>query len=396
MMRLPVTLALKEMRHDWQAAACFVAALVGVLAPLLIILALKNGMIAALLGRLIDDPSNRELIAVGAGQHNAAFFTEIAARDDVAFVMPATRSINAVANAVRHRDARKLERRVALIPSAPGDPLSQGAEVAPGAVLLSASLATALEANPGDTVQLRIDRRIDGEDQIGLRDLTVAGVVPAEFWSLSALFVSLPDLLAIERFRDDIAVTPETWTDPAPAPESYASFRLYAETLADVGPLERALASRGVDSRPRARNVELLIGFQRNLNILFAVIAVLATGGFWAAMAANLRGNVERQRVSLSLLSLMGMQDRARRLVPVVQSVVLVMVGVAATLLIIAPVLVVVNIAFSPESVPRVALLRPMDVLACIILGLATAVTASIWAAKSIEEITPDEVLHAN
>ncbi|MEM7710026.1 MAG: ABC transporter, partial [Pseudomonadota bacterium] len=157
-MRLPVELALKDLRHDWQAAACFVAALVGVLAPLLVILALKNGVILTLLGRLVDDPSNRELIALGAGHHDAAFFADVAARDDVAFLLPATRRINAVANAVRHPAARELERAVTLIPSGPDDPLSPEAHVSEGRVVLTAQLAQTLEADPGDVLELRVER----------------------------------------------------------------------------------------------------------------------------------------------------------------------------------------------------------------------------------------------
>ena len=134
-MRLPVGLALREMRHDWQAAACFMAALVGALAPLLIILALKNGAIDGMLGRLVEDPANREIIAVGAGRHDPEFFNQMRARDDVLFVTPKTRNINAQANAVQNKSARKLVRRVSLIPSAPGDPLSTTADVASGVML---------------------------------------------------------------------------------------------------------------------------------------------------------------------------------------------------------------------------------------------------------------------
>lgn len=395
-MRVAAALALREMRHDWQAAACFVAALVGVLAPLLIVLALKNGAIAALLGQLVDDPSNRELIAVGAGRHGPAFFDGLAARGDVAFVLPATRSINAVADAVRNRDARRLERRVTLIPSAPGDPISPEAAVAPGRVVLSAPLARALDAGPGDTVELRVDRRIGRDGQTAVAALEVAGLVPPTLYGRKAMFLSLPDLLAVERFRDDATVTPGTWTDPAPAPAHYASFRLYAATLAAVAPLERALAGQGVETRPRARNVALLIAFRRNLDILFAVIAALAAAGFWAAMAANLRGSVERQRVSLSLLALMGLAERERRLIPTVQGVVLVALGVVATLMLVLPVLAVINQVFTPEGVARVARLGPADLGATVFLGLATAVTSSVWAVKSIGEIKPDEVLRAN
>lgn len=395
-MNLPVTLALKELRHDWQASACFVAALVGVLAPLLIILALKNGVIETLLGRLIEDPSNRELIAIGAASHAPAFFEQMAGRDDVAFILPATRSINAVANGVRNRDARRLERNVTLIPSGPDDPLSPDASVAPGTVVLSQSLAHDLEITPGSTVEIRIDRRLDSAAQTGIRNLKVVGLIPPELYGRNALFLSLPDLIAIERFRDDATITPETWTDASPTPEVYASFRLYAKRLQDIATLETDLASQGIATRPRAENVTLLISLRRSLNLLFGVIAVLAAIGFWAAMAANLRGAVERQRVSLSLLSLLGLSTAARRAIPAVQSTVLVMGGVAVTLSLILPILFFINRGFTPEGVDRIARLGAIDLAGTVCLGLVTAITASAWAVYAIGDISPDEVLRAS
>lgn len=395
-MKLPTTLALRELRHDWQAAACFVAALVGVLAPFLIILALKNGAIDALLGRLVEDPSNREIIALGAGDYDGEFFDEMRAREDVLFVTPKTRSINAQANIVRHRQTRSVERRVSLIPSAPGDPISPDADVAPGRVVLSSRLAEALNAGAGDTVEIRIDRRIDTQLETARRDVAVAGVVPPERYGRAAMFISIEDMVAIERFRDDASITPETWTDPAPLPESYASFRLYARALDDIGTLERHLTDLGKRSRLRVENVDLLLSFQRNLNLLFAIIAGLAVVGFWAAMASNLRGSVERQRTSLSLLNLLGMSEQGRRLIPVTQSVILVTSGVIITLGLVLPMLFTINRFFTPDGFEQIARLGPTHIFYTLSLGLLTAITASGWAVFAIKDIKADEVLRTS
>ena len=368
----------------------------GVLAPLLIILALKNGAISSMVDRLVEDPSNRELIAIGAATHGADFFDGLRARQDVAFVVPATRSINAVANAVRHQVARKLERTVTMIPSAAGDPLSGKTSVSPGVVLLSAKLAENLEADVGATLELRIDRRIDDIPETAVRDMTVGGIVPDALYSRAALFVSLPDLVAVEKFRDDRAVTTDNWTEPRAAPDAFASFRLYATSLGDIGSLERYLESIGVNNRPRAENVEVLIAFQRGLNILFFVIAALAFAGFWAAMAANLRGTVERQRVSLSLLRFLGLSERGRQSMPVIQSVVLVTFGVVITLLLVLPTLALINLWFTPDTFDRIAFLQFQQVFWLLLLGLLTAVTASIWAIIAIRGISSDEVLRAS
>ncbi|GFE64091.1 ABC transporter [Litoreibacter roseus] len=391
-MALSLTLALKDMRHDWQSALCFVAALVGVLAPLLIILALKNGIIGTMVGRLIDDPNNRQLIAVGAGSHTPAFFDEMRARDDVAFIVPATRSINTVANALRNRNPRALERAVPLIPTGPGDPLLPDIPLTEGQAVASDTLREQLSLEIGSTVEMVIGRELDSQSQTARADLTVTGFVPPDLYGRAALFISLPDLLAVERFRDDASVTPETWRNPAPF-DRYASFRIYAKSLDDLRPLQIYLEEQGVQVRPRAENATLLLLFRKNLNILYAAVAVIAALGFWAAMAANLRGMVERQRIAFSLLTLLGLPEAQRRLIPILQSTTLVILGVAATLVLVLPAIALINLGFATAPGQFIARLSMLDIAATLTLGLITALTASIWAVAAIGNIHSEEVL---
>lgn len=391
--RLPWSLARRELRHEWQSAVCFVAALVGILAPLLVMLALKNGMIGTMVGRLVEDPSNREILAVGAGRYGADFYDGLAARPDVAFLLPSTRSINAQANAVRNADARQLERAVTLIPSAPGDPLVGAPAVSDGTLWVTATLAEKLGAAPGATLEMIIEREIDGRAERVRRDLSVGGIVPRDLYGRDAVFLSLNDLQAVERFRDDRTITPDTWTDARPAPDTYASFRLYAATLSDIGPLLKHLDALGAQARPRAENAELLLNFRQNLNLIYTLLATLAVIGFWAAMAANLRGMVERQRIVFSLLDLLGLPTRDRQLVPVLQGQILVQCGILLTLVIVLPVTFGINLMFADGGPDVIATLGWRDVLATMALGAVTGVTATVWALRAIVSIKPSEVL---
>jgi len=392
--KLPLFLATRELRSDWLASLCFIAALVGVLAPLLIILALKNGVIGAMVGRLIEDPSNRELISVGAGTHDSTFFETFTARPDVAFMIPATRSINTSADAVRNTAGRKVERSVPLIPSASGDPLIDGeVVVAPGQVIVSQTLADTLGVGVGDAVEILIGRNVDGRSEIARTNLLVLGIVPKVRYGRAAIFISLSDLLSVERFRDDAKIEPDRWRDTQPDPPSYASFRLYAASLQDLEVLQRDLAEMSVRVRPRAENATLLLGFRKNLNILYVAVAVLAVFGFWAAMAANLRGMVERQRIAFSLLDLIGLPQQARSMIPIWQSLILVSLGILVTILVVLPITVAINGFFQSADGAFVARLGFADLGATLVLGLLTALTASIWAASAVCEITPDEVL---
>jgi len=392
-MKLALTLTLRGLRHDWQGSLCFIAALVGVLAPLLVVLSLKNGVVGTMVERLVDDPSNRELLAVGAGSYGPEFFAEMAVRDDVDFLIPATRSINTVANALRNSANRRVERAVPLIPTAQGDPLLEGLVVTQGQAAISQKLAEALGVSTGDTLDMIIGRQIDGISENARADLQVIGIVSEQFYSRSALFIALPDLLAIERFRDDAAVSAETWRDTETAQSTYPSFRLYAQNLDDLTALEAEVIARGGQVRPRAENASLLLLFRKNLNILYAAIACIAAVGFWAAMAANLRGIVERQRVSYSLLDLLGLTEKARSLMPMFQSMILVGAGILVTLALVVPIILLINLGFASGPNQVIARLGVADLIGTIALGGVTAVTASLWAAIAIRNIETNEVL---
>jgi putative ABC transport system permease protein len=390
---LPRDLAIRELRHDWQAAACFVSALVGVLAPLVILLALKNGVIGSMVDRLVEDPSNREIIAIGAESYDKAFFVEIGSRDDVGFLTPATRRINAAASAVRNPVNRALERGVPLVPSADGDPLLSDGAARPGAVWLSHSLSQALSLSAGEQIEMLIGREIDGNRETARVTFQVAGIAAPDAVSQQAMFLSLPDLLAVEAFRDDKSITVETYDTRRAPPERYASFRLYARDLTDLPALLGALEARGVQVRPRAENATLLLAFRSNLNLLYIGIAIIAVAGFWAAMAANLRGMVERQRVVFSLLLLLGMSRGAAARVPLIQSVILVLGGVFVTLILTMPVLLVINAVFVETSGDALAKLGVVDVVVTVLLGVLTAGTAALWAMRSVSQIETEEVL---
>lgn len=392
-MILSLVLALRELRRDWIAAGCFMAALVGVLGPMLILLALKNGVIGGMVNLLVQDAANREIIAVGTGRHDAAFFDWLSNRSDVAFLTPATRSINALADGLRASGGGKTVRSVPLIVSAQGDPLLGELKVSAGQVWISQSLADELDLGGKTEIALFIGREIDGNQETAQLQVSIIGTVPFERYRRPAVFISLPDMVAIERFRDSAAVSQQDWLQDVQAPESYASFRLYARSLADLEPLMDALAQKGVESRPRAENAVLLLKFQKNVNLIYLVISALALFGFWAAMAANLRGMVERRRIAYSLLRLMGMPRNVRRLIPLWQSAVLIGMGIILTLGIVWLALLLLNLTFPADGGELIAALGIRDVAGTFVVGGLTALTAAFWAMWAATGIPSEEVL---
>ncbi|WP_424980034.1 FtsX-like permease family protein [Leisingera sp. S232] len=392
-MRHAIRLALRELRQEWLSAGCFVFALAGVLAPLLILLALKNGVIGTMVDRLVENPANREIIPIGVKTYDASFLAELAQREDVAFIVPATRRINAQATAVRNSANRNMERGVPLIPSGAGDPIVNGTPVTEGRVWITTATARAMDAGAGAELEILIGRDIDGTREIARQTMTVAGVVPESLNGRHGLYIALEDLLKAERFRDQASVSADRYNSRAEPPVKYAGFRMYATDLTALSGLLADLEALEIQARPRAGNVALLLGFRDNLNVLYVFIAVTAGFGFWAAMAANLRSMVERQRVVFSLLRLLGMRSSHCAQVPMIQSFCLVGLGVLLTLGFVWLGIGAINSVIQPAGSDPVAYLGFWDVACTALLGCLTALTAASWAIRAVYTVEMSEVL---
>ena len=88
-------MALRDYWHERALSLCAVLALATVLAPLLILFGVRNGVISNLQERLLQDPRNLEIVPVGSGKYGKAFFEELRKRPDVGYVVPQTRAIAA-------------------------------------------------------------------------------------------------------------------------------------------------------------------------------------------------------------------------------------------------------------------------------------------------------------
>jgi len=91
-----------------------------------------------------------------------------------------------------------------IIPSAAADPLLNLPDITLSAnqVILSARAAQRLQADVGDSVRVRVSRRLDGINERGELNLIVVAVLDAARFGRAAGFVAPPLLLELERFRD--------------------------------------------------------------------------------------------------------------------------------------------------------------------------------------------------
>ncbi len=317
-------LAWRDFLHERIMSACFILALSAVLLPLLVLFGLKFGIIGNLLAPLTEDPRYRQIVPAGSGSFDPAWFDAMAARGDVAFIVPRTRAIAAT---MRLRVPASDEGRiisVELVPSAAGDPVLDELE-APTAydrVVLSLDAAEKLGVGAGARVEGIVSRTLSGNAETELMPLEVTGVASPAAFARDGMFVSHELMVAVEDFRDGRAVPQMDW-DGAEVDDSaraFAGFRLYAAELEDVAGLRRGLMAQGIDVRTRIADIELVQSLDRNLSIVFWIIAIIAAMGYGLSFGSSVWANIDRKRREFSVLRLTGFRTRGIVWFPVLQA----------------------------------------------------------------------------
>jgi putative ABC transport system permease protein len=392
-----IRLAYRDAGHEQRITLCLTLALLAVLAPLLVLFGLKFGLVDTLAQRLIQLPSNREIIGVGSGYYDADWFRTMDARSDVEFVIPNTRRIAASLTTLRHPMTAKEAHGVQMLPTGPGDPLLApiSAPTRIDQVVLAGLTARKLGAVVGDRLRARIDRRRNDRAESVALDLTVVGIAADSALPLDGVFVPLELLTATEDYRDGFTVERFQWPGKPPVggERPFARFRLYARSIYDVASLQDRLIESGVEVRTNAAEIESMQALDRNLSRVFWLLAALGSGGFVASLAANLLANVDRKQRELSILRLLGFPTRALVLFPVIQAGLIGAGGAIAALLAYWLVAEMLNGWFAASLQPRelICQLLPGHVLVALGATLLCAVVASAWAGYRAARIDPAE-----
>jgi putative ABC transport system permease protein len=407
-LREVVRLAWRDFLHDGRISTCVVLALMAVLAPLLLLFGLRFGVIDTIAVRLVEDPRNREILGAGSGHFDEEWFQAMQARRDVAFIVPSTRRLAASFNALVDPVTDTRLSGVQMIPTAPGDPLLAGMPAIPagqvpadqlpvehGEIILSEPAARKLGVGAGADVTALIQRQRGGDLEAVSLPLHVTGIAPASAFPDEAAFVRLDLLVATEDYRDGFAVPHLGWPgdDLPSARRVYPRFRLYATSIYDVAGLRDALAGMGIEVRTKADEVAAMQALDRNLGLVFWLLAAIGTSGFLASLAASLVANVERKRRELSVLRLVGFPTGSIIAFPMVQAGLVGLIGAAVALLAYAGVALVLNGLFtaSLRAGERICRLLPEHVVAAIAGTLLCAVAASAWAGLRAARIEPAE-----
>jgi putative ABC transport system permease protein len=386
-MGLTLRLALADLRHRPVLALCAALGLAAVLAPLILLAGLREGVIGGLRAALLEDPRATEIVTIANRDIPPEALAALAARRDVAFLVPRTRALSA---AIQIEEPGGRFGRVELLPSAPGDPLLAGAGPAhPAEVIASASLAQRLSLRPGAALIGVVGRNAGGERQLLRLPLTIAAIAPPAAAPRDALFGAIGLLATVEDFLDG-ALGEDAAPGDSAGPRPFAGARLHAARIEAVPGLAADLAAAGLPVASRAEEVGALLRLDRDLALLFAILAGMGGAGYLVSLAVGIWAQVERQRRDLALMALFGLSRAARRAVPVVQAATIGIGGAVIGVVLALVAEAVLNAAFAGGVTGgrAVSVITPAITGGAIVATCAGAIlsaAAGAWRAAAIE-----------
>lgn len=387
-------LAVHDLRAESRLALCMVAGLAAVLAPLLVLLGLKNGVVERVRAELIENPMVRQITNLATRSFDAEFFAAMAARSEVVFVIPRARSLNSEAVFAR-ATAGAPARNAEIVPTGPNDPLLRGLPPpGVGEIVPQANFAARIGLVPGQEVTMRVPGAA-GIPPLVLR-LRVAAIAPLAATGREAVLVHPHVARLISAYTDQELPPTATPQDAARLPFTAAEgFRLHVRTLADVPRIDALLRAQDVPVLSRADDVQALFGMDRALTLLFVLLAGLGGLGYVISLGVSLYANVERKQREMSLLRLIGVRRGELTIFTVVQATA---IGAAGALL-AAAVAVAMQAglnAWWPLGDPAqpsapLSVILPRDLLVALLCSMAGAALAALVAGLRAAAIEPAE-----
>jgi putative ABC transport system permease protein len=391
-LRLITGLVLKDIVHEFAAFACSTIGLAAVLAPLLLLFALRSGIVEGMRSDLIDDPRAREIVNVVNRGHTQAFFDALTKSPDVAFVIPRTRTLSATILLANTKSPQELA-RAELFATAPGDPLLRGlSQGRPDEIILSDSLARRLGLAAGDQTIASVQRQQGGQMQAAQVVLQVSAIAPASRFARDAVFAPLAFNLGVEDFQDGrlSALTEPTQFIRDPD-RRYAGFRIYAKRLEDVSIIDRRLRPEG-EVFSRIDDVEMLLSLDRNLTLLFLLIAGLGGGGFVLSLGVGIWSAIDRKQGDLGILRLLGATRSDMILFPFIHGQVVALCGAGiATILALSICDLMNTIHMTGGGTREIGVLSGSAVSGGAAVSVICAAIATVIAGWRAARITPVE-----
>ncbi len=393
-----IQLSFRDYSHEWRMSGCFVLALSAVLAPMLILFGLKFGIVTSMVQELVEDPVNREITLVGSGRYNDAWIERYRNRSDVEFIVPKTRALAATIQLKSDSSGRILSTE--LFATGEHDPMLRRLASSPkdySQVVLSQNAAKRLNVTAGSQLDASLARQYQGRRERVHLPLEVIGVVDASITSRNLAFVHLDLLIASENFKDGREVKELQWGGSVETdePRTYPSFRLYASSIYEVEQLVVDLEKEGARVKANVSEITTVQSIDRNLSMIFWIIALVGALGVSFSLGASLWANVDRKRKELSVLRLVGFKSARIILFPVLQSCYTAVLGWLLAVLVYLVAEYLINSVLAPNLnlKQELCFLLPEHFLWAFALTMLVAIYAAILGGLRAAKIEPSDGL---
>lgn len=389
-----VALALRQL---WRAPArglLAVLLLVASLTPFLLVWSLKVGQVDPLIASIRANPSNLEISLHNDQVLSDGQLAQLRQLPGLGYFEPTTRGLSL--RAYISRDRRSPRGAVGLLPSTEGDPLLDGG-VAPGldeAVLTSGAM-TLIGAAVGDRITLSSGRG-NGSAAFAV-ELTVLGSLDAARLSGDKLLINPQLAFELESYIDEYAVPRLglAGRDPGGKLPQPASARIYADSLEDVVPLERALEEAGFFASIANSGVALAQSLDRAAQLLVQCIGSALLAGAAAAQWVGMALCYLPQRRQVALLRLMGAGPRTVLAYVLTLGMGIASLGIATSTIAFVALSTWLNAAAPVSGIVGNSLSRldVLDLAAFAAAGLLLAVSVSLVFARLFGTIQPSGAL---
>ena len=303
-------LALKALKFEKLVSFCLIAYLCSVIAPLLLLFSLRFGIITNLEENLKQDPSNLEIKFMSGYKLGDEFFESLKENPHVQFVLPLTRSLSVTTSVFANG---KLIDRIDAMPTAKNDPLVLRSGITQdlglNEVFMSKSLAEDLKLKVGDSLKLKISRKLNDVNENSVQTFTLKGIIDSRYLQLRKILINFDTLVYMEDYRDGF--NPPVFSDGSKlnqARDSFAKARLYVKTLDDVEPMSKMLR-QSYSITDSSDQIEKLNKITSILNFVFTAIALVSVVGGLLAATGLIFTNLKRRLQGFALLKLTGINN---------------------------------------------------------------------------------------
>ena len=394
----PWYLAWRDYVHEYALSFCAIVAFAAALIPLMVLGGLQHGVVTTLTKRFLNNPSALGIQPYGTRRYVEEDIVRLGKLPHVAFIVPQTRTL--AGTVIIPRKGRP-NTTADVVPTQAGDPLLMRYASVPGEgeAVITQELARALPTSSvGSSIDLVVTRRLQGKDERVSCSVRIVGVIPdAADWK-AHVYLPLPDLLAMERYRDGFAVPERGWegeAEPEKRQRTYAGFRMYVQNPEAVLTVRDALKEQGIDAWSNAREVETIQGLKNALSLITLLVGGATLAGMAFSLASLAVANVRRKARLIAQGYLMGLERRQILGIPLIQMAITALFAVTCSFVFYAAVAQIIHWAASPwlEAGERACELEAIHCLALYGGAFVLSLLCGICASLPLLSLQPAEVL---